>query len=198
MSWLRALARRVVGELLLLAFGLFRLTWRVRVVGQVPEGPAVYAFWHGDLLCLAAASPPTRAAVLVSRSPDGELGGLLARHLGCDAVRGSTSRGAWRSALGLRRRLRAGQAVALALDGPRGPRHRDGSSATRLARAAGVPLVPVAARASRAWQLRSWDRLCIPRPFATVVVAWGAPAAECEAAGALAALWERTRRETRV
>jgi lysophospholipid acyltransferase (LPLAT)-like uncharacterized protein len=36
-------------------------------------------------------------------------------------------------------------------------------------------VVPVATASSRAWVFRSWDRFRVPRPFARVVVAYGAP-----------------------
>jgi lysophospholipid acyltransferase (LPLAT)-like uncharacterized protein len=38
-----------------------------------------------------------------------------------------------------------------------------------------VPICSAAARPSRAWWLRSWDRFCIPKPFATIEVVYGAP-----------------------
>jgi lysophospholipid acyltransferase (LPLAT)-like uncharacterized protein len=44
-----------------------------------------------------------------------------------------------------------------------------------LARARGAPILPVGIACDRAWRLRSWDRFTIPKPFARVVVAYGAP-----------------------
>ncbi|MEP6551469.1 MAG: hypothetical protein ABJB95_09805, partial [Gemmatimonadales bacterium] len=37
-------------------------------------------------------------------------------------------------------------------------------------------IIPVVAVADRAWQLKSWDRFMIPKPFARVTVAYGNPA----------------------
>jgi lysophospholipid acyltransferase (LPLAT)-like uncharacterized protein len=45
--------------------------------------------------------------------------------------------------------------------------------AVAAAQHAGVPLLPIGARASSAWWLRTWDRMCIPKPFATVEVVYG-------------------------
>jgi hypothetical protein len=39
----------------------------------------------------------------------------------------------------------------------------------------GAPLVPIAAHASRAWRLRTWDSFVIPKPFARITVAYGDP-----------------------
>jgi lysophospholipid acyltransferase (LPLAT)-like uncharacterized protein len=33
----------------------------------------------------------------------------------------------------------------------------------------------VGARASSAWWIESWDRFCLPRPFATVEIRYSAP-----------------------
>jgi lysophospholipid acyltransferase (LPLAT)-like uncharacterized protein len=39
----------------------------------------------------------------------------------------------------------------------------------------GLPLVPVGVGATSAWRIRSWDELLVPKPFATVRVAYGRP-----------------------
>jgi lysophospholipid acyltransferase (LPLAT)-like uncharacterized protein len=44
-----------------------------------------------------------------------------------------------------------------------------------LAKATGNPVLPFHVEASRHWTLRSWDRTQIPKPFATVAIAMGAP-----------------------
>jgi lysophospholipid acyltransferase (LPLAT)-like uncharacterized protein len=65
-----------------------------------------------------------------------------------------------------------------------------------LARLARAPLVPLTWAADRSWRLGSWDRLEIPKPFARVAVAVGAPqevprgGGEDEAERRLAALEE--------
>ncbi len=72
------------------------------------------------------------------------------------------------------RGLNAGRAALFAVDGPRGPLHRAKTGAAQAARMAQALLVPVGARASRSWVLRSaWDRFELPWPFARVVVVAG-------------------------
>ena len=44
-----------------------------------------------------------------------------------------------------------------------------------MAQLAGVPLVPLAYAARRAWVLGTWDRFVIPKPFTRIVVAAGEP-----------------------
>lgn len=163
---------------------LLRWTWRVRVVGRPPPG-ALLAYWHGDQLALAGSGLRAQPTLLVSRSDDGEWAARVARWLGFGVVRGSSSRGAIPGALALVRRLRDGRPVGLAVDGPRGPRRRAGRSASRIARCAGAPLVPVAAACGAGIQLHSWDRMLVPAPFTEVVVVFGAPVGETDLQAAL-------------
>jgi len=90
-------------------------------------------------------------------------------------VRGSTQRGGEVGLLGIVRALQAGAIVAITPDGPRGPRERVKPGAVAAAQHAGVPIVAAGARTSFAWHVRSWDRMCIPKPFAAIDVRYGAP-----------------------
>lgn len=153
------------------ALRILRLTWRVREVGTPPAARSLLTFWHGHQLALSTIA--VRPTILISRSRDGELGALAARMLGYGVVRGSTSRGAVAGALGLARQLKQGRVVALAADGPRGPRQRAGHSAARLAELAQAEVVPVAALAAHGLTLNTWDRMVVPAPFSRICVVWG-------------------------
>ncbi|PIE18437.1 MAG: hypothetical protein CSA65_04795 [Proteobacteria bacterium] len=177
----RRLWRASLAAFAVVTLRLLRATWRVRVIGAPPSGARLFACWHGDLVALAALplwwlagerGEGRPLGVLISRSDDGALAARLARTLGVEPVRGSSSGGAVAGALGLLRRLRAGDRAALAADGPRGPRRELVARVGELARAGSTTVGLVAAWASRAWRLRSWDRLAIPKPFARVVVVW--------------------------
>ncbi len=67
--------------------------------------------------------------------------------------------------------------MAITPDGPRGPRHSFAPGALALAHRAGAPIVSIVAHVDRTWQLRSWDGFEIPKPFARVTIAYGAPVA---------------------
>lgn len=170
-------ARDLAGVLIWVLLVLLRATWRVRIAGAVPKGPALLAFWHGDLLGLSCALGRGNAApaVLASKSRDGRIGSVVAWALGLQVVRGSSSRGAVAAGRALMCRLRAGETVAVAVDGPRGPARRASDAALRLAASSDAPVIPVVATGRRRFRLRTWDRLAIPAPFTLVVVAWGDP-----------------------
>jgi len=133
------------------------------------------AFWHNRVLLMPAANRSAKVAIMISRSRDGEIATRVLRRWGIDAVRGSASRGAVTGFRQLLRAFRDGWSLALVPDGPRGPRYRAKAGIIHLARATGAPLFPVTYAASRYFQLRSWDRLIIPRPFAEIVFLIGTP-----------------------
>ncbi len=169
------LFRLLIGAMLGWAVWLLRLTWRVKVIGAPPSGAALYAFWHGEQICLSAARPVPPPAVLISRSKDGELGARAAQGLGMEVLRGSSSRGAVAGAAALVRRLRKGHPAAIAVDGPRGPAYKVGSAAGRLAGMAHAHLVPVVGAAAWGVTLGTWDAMRVPAPFSKVLVLWGEP-----------------------
>ena len=191
-----------------LGAGLIRVlgsTWRVEWRGGDAAGPrgadghrCIFAFWHARMLALAFTHRDRNAAVLVSRSRDGEIITRVIEHLGFVAARGSSTRGGEEGALDMLQRAGEERMIAITPDGPRGPAERVKPGLAWLAGRSGRAVVPVAAAASRSWVLRSWDGFRIPKPFAHVCVAYGAPAsvpAGLEAADA--ETWRRRREDAR-
>jgi hypothetical protein len=162
-----------------------RLEWAAgeQVVRRLVESrqPVLFAFWHQRLfLCsylfhrrLVRAGYPL--TVLISASRDGELGTSAGHGLGARVERGSTSRGGTRAVRRLLRALRGGSGVLIIPDGPRGPAFEAKRGVPLLAAMSGVPIVPAACATSHRWQLRSWDRMVVPKPFGRWQVAFGEP-----------------------
>lgn len=157
-------------------------TWRYRVIGEEHLAglremgtPFIFSLWHGQLLPLIWHHRGERVAILVSEHRDGELIARIARSIGYQLIRGSTTRGGGRALLALVRALEAGTEVAVTPDGPRGPANKFAPGALVAGHRTGAPLLPIAAHASSAWRLASWDGFLIPKPFARVTVAYGAP-----------------------
>lgn len=165
--------------------GLVRLlasTWRYRVRGwehvtaaRASGRPVIYVCWHSRLLPLLYHRRNEGIALLISRHRDGGYLADLSRRLGYRVVRGSSKRGGEVGLLGLVRHLQGGGEVALTPDGPRGPAERLKPGALAAAQHAEALVIAAGARASRAWWIRSWDRFCVPKPFARVDVAYGPP-----------------------
>lgn len=164
---------------LLLALGA---TWRIRRVDMAAQDArldrgerCIFALWHSRLLSLAYNHRRRSVAFLISRHRDGELIARIITRLGYLTARGSSTRGGEE---GLREMLRCaeeGRMLGITPDGPRGPKERIKPGLVYLASRTGFPVLPIASAAAREWRLDSWDGFRIPRPFARVVVTYGAP-----------------------
>jgi lysophospholipid acyltransferase (LPLAT)-like uncharacterized protein len=143
--------------------------------------PLIYCVWHGRILMLPWLNARLRrshgaraVSVLASRSRDGGLIADYARRFGLDVVRGSSSRGGAGALRALVAAVQAGHDVALAPDGPRGPRGQLGSGVVTLAALTGATVVPLGFAARPAWRLATWDGFQIPSPFARAALVFGA------------------------
>src|SRR5262249_61802512 len=81
----------------------------------------VMGFWHGRILPATVYFRRRSIVVITSENFDGEwIAGIIER-FGYGTARGSTSRGAVRALVQLKRDMAAGKPAAFTLDGPRGP-----------------------------------------------------------------------------
>lgn len=160
---------------------LLRRSLRLRVVGREwaeafyarENRPLIFTFWHGRLLMMPFSWPGRPVTVLVSRHADGEVIGRIVRRFGIQSVRGSTYRGAHGGLRAMLRAHRAGSHLAIAPDGPRGPRERVQLGVIELAQRTGAAVIPIGFGASRGWFLPTWDRFLLPRPFARGIFVFG-------------------------
>ena len=137
---------------------------------------SVWCFWHRCLLpaaCFFRGRP--RTTLLISASFDGELIARTIERLGYETVRGSSSRAGAGGLRALARAVRDGATAVIPGDGPRGPRYLLKSGVIRLAQLTGQPVNSFYLLPQRAWVLRSWDALLVPKPFSRVVMVWGRP-----------------------
>ena len=135
----------------------------------------IFALWHATLLPLVWRHRHEGITLLVSEHGDGGLLADIAARWGYRIVRGSSTRGGSRGYRLLVRSLGGGGDAGLTPDGPRGPAGRVKPGVLAAARYSRAAIVPVAAHGAPAWRLRSWDRMLIPQPRATVRVVYGAP-----------------------
>jgi len=147
--------------------------WYERVIdgGRRP----IMAFWHGRILPATIYFKRRGIVVITSENFDGEwIAGIIER-FGYGTARGSTSRGAVKALVQLKRDMAAGRPAAFTLDGPRGPARVAQPGAIWLAKATGNPIIPFHIEADRYWTANSWDRTMVPKPWATVAIAIGEP-----------------------
>ena len=154
---------------------------RPGLVKEYVEGklPAVLVGWHrGAIFYIIILARLVPAAIMISRSKDGEYLARTAERLGLIPVRGSSSRGGRQALDEMAHYLKTRQGLyaGTVADGPRGPRNVAKKGMVVLAQRAGVPLIPCAWSCSRAWTLRkAWDKTILPKPFSTIFVDLGDP-----------------------
>jgi hypothetical protein len=161
---------------------LLARSWRIETVGEArwraladAGRPYVLLSWHDALLPSLWQHRGRGITIVVSEALDGRYLAAYARRLGYREAWGSSTRGGVKALLGAVKALQAGGAAAFTPDGPRGPRRVLKDGALLAAQRGAAHVVPIHAGASRAWRLRSWDRLLVPRPFARVRIAYGTP-----------------------
>jgi lysophospholipid acyltransferase (LPLAT)-like uncharacterized protein len=185
-SWRASRAKRVQARLISSAgypiVAALGSTFRWRAEGaqhyqQVIDGgrQPIMAFWHGRILPATLFFRRRGIVVITSENFDGEwIAGIIER-FGYGTARGSTSRGAVKALVRLKRDMAAGKPTAFTLDGPRGPAGVAQPGAVWLAKATGNPLLPFHLEAAAHWTMRSWDRTQIPKPFSRVALVVGEP-----------------------
>src|SRR5262249_38968821 len=104
----------------------------------------IIAFWHGRQLMMPLAYRGKEAHILISRHRDGELIQRIVARFGFHAVRGSSTRGGSTALRSMIRLGRAGKDLVVTPDGPKGPRQVVQMGVIHLARATGLPIVPLA------------------------------------------------------
>lgn len=174
---------RRVAPLLVGTYRAFRrvVPWTVEdphaVLPRAARGEAlVFACRHGQLLPLVWAMEGYGLTVVVSRSHDGELLAQVLARRGYQLIRGSTTEEGLSAGRGALRALRRGARIGVAVDGPRGPRGQVQDGVLRIARGAGVPIVPLWARGGACWVAPgSWDRFEVPLPGSSIRIHVGEP-----------------------
>lgn len=132
----------------------------------------IFACWHGELLMLPYAyfryrkTPNVKA--LISSHFDGMLISKTMTYFGIGSIAGSTNRNATRALMQAIRTLKDGCDVGITPDGPKGPRHEVADGIVAMAQKADAKIVLVEIKPTKYWQLGSWDRFIIPKPFGVI------------------------------
>ena len=129
--------------------------------GKIP----IYVFWHNRIFAGTYFFRNRKIIVISSRSFDGEYIARFIRRFGYGVVRGSSTRGGVSALVELIHAMRAKLPAAFSIDGPRGPKYVAKSGACVLAKKTGNPMMPFIVETKNFWEIGSWDRLQIPKPF---------------------------------
>jgi len=134
--------------------------------------PCVYAIWHDSIFAVLGAR--AKAVALISQHHDGELIARTAKWLGFATVRGSSTRGG-AAALREIQQITQGRHLLITPDGPRGPRHKVKPGLIYAAQTLKRPIVLIGIGYDPYWQIDSWDRSCLPKPFGKIYAVFSEP-----------------------
>ncbi|MCP9476028.1 MAG: lysophospholipid acyltransferase family protein [Nitrospira sp.] len=109
----------------------------------------VLAFWHAQQLMIPMGYRGAGSHVLISQHGDGEIIARIIARFGHEAVRGSSTRGGAGALRALIKLGRSGRDVVVTPDGPRGPRQVAKLGVIQLAKATGLPIIPLAFACSK-------------------------------------------------
>lgn len=161
---------------------LLAATWRLSEHNReaydrlrAEKKPFLLACWHGHLFVNVLANRYRGLAAMASTHGDADLIARMMMKWGYTFVRGSSSKGGAEALIQMVQHLQAGRHFAITPDGPRGPRGVPKPGALVAAVRAGVPIVTVHVEVTRAWRFNSWDRFCVPKPFARVRCIYSEP-----------------------
>ncbi|MEA3354094.1 MAG: lysophospholipid acyltransferase family protein [Campylobacterota bacterium] len=140
----------------------------------------VIAFWHGDLLMqphnFAKFKPKGLMKAIISEHRDGEAIRRVVEHLGVLSFSGSSTRGGAKAMIGAIKALKNKEAdVAITPDGPKGPIYSVADGIVAIAQKTKTRVIPFSTIPSKYWQLKSWDKFIIPKPFGSINFYVGEP-----------------------
>ena len=168
---LRKLALTLVPPLGSLLIRLFYMSskkvWHIST--EVPEESLIVTFWHGDLLYQPLIYGELRKTpnikVVTSDHFDGQLIAKVLERFDLTSIYGSSTRNAAKVLITAIKTLKNGGDVGITPDGPKGPRHEVADGVIIMAQKTKSKVIVFSCVPQSYWQLKSWDRFTIPKPF---------------------------------
>lgn len=169
--FLRSLALTLVPFIgaLLIRFIYFTSRKHFHMPQNIPQEPVVFAFWHADLLLQPYLYYQFRkipkAKVLISEHFDGQIIARIMRFFRLGTIHGSTTRGGAKVLIQGLKSLSDGYDIGITPDGPKGPRYTVSDGVVVMAQKRQAKVIVYSCVPGSFWQLGSWDRFVIPKPF---------------------------------
>lgn len=182
------LKQRIIGKCLGLFIFFLSRTFRYRLIFEDPQDNKllfedlknkknrpghnlIYAVFHQDEIAGLPFFSFKNICILVSQSKDGQMLASALHAMGYDTVRGSSHRGGVAGLIAGIKRVQIGQKMAIAIDGPRGPRYEVKEGILKLAEKSNRPIVPVRVYPKNSWCFhKSWSHSRVPKPFSQIEI----------------------------
>lgn len=176
----------LVGKLSNYLMHLLIKTCRIQVEGieqfcqLSTKEKCILMLWHNRLALapylLSHHTPQIQYAALVSGSRDGDiLSTIINSYRNGNTIR-VTHLARYQALNEIIRHVEEQKYVVIITpDGPRGPRYEIKPGIAIAALETGAHVVPLDWEAKHYWELKTWDRLRLPRPFTTIRAIFGSP-----------------------
>ena len=133
--------------------------------------PIMLCVWHGRLLFPSwYIRHYTTLHIISSRHADSEILAHILRKWGYGLIRGSTKKGGISVIREMTKIFSKGGMIAVTNDGPKGPARIAKSGSIGLAIKNNVKIITVTGSATKYWQMKSWDRFMLPKPFGKIQI----------------------------
>lgn len=189
MTWKRKLGYAIIRPIVKIFMSIFWWTCRVeKIIGDehtqklIEKGePIIPCYWHqmhmfGSWYMRKLQKRGLKVGFLISPSVDGEVSAKIVESWGAVAIRGSSNRTGARALKDMYNTIIKDKVSPVTTsDGPTGPIHEFKQGAILLAQLTQSPMLPIAYMASRYWELKTWDKFIIPKPFSRIVITVGEP-----------------------
>jgi lysophospholipid acyltransferase (LPLAT)-like uncharacterized protein len=126
--------------------------------------------WHGRLVFPSwyIRLKITNLHAIASHHSDAEIMARILKRWGYSLIRGSTKKGGKAVVQKMADIFKNGGIVAVTNDGPKGPPRIAKAGSTGLAIKYNVSMVTITGSATKFWQMKSWDRFMLPKPFGRI------------------------------
>ncbi len=132
--------------------------------------PIMVCVWHGRLLFPSwyIRLKTTNLHAIASRHTDAEIMARILNNWGYRLIRGSTRKGGKAVVQKMAAVFKSAGIVAVTNDGPKGPPRIAKAGSTGLALKYNVQIITITGSATKYWQMKSWDRFMLPKPFGKI------------------------------
>lgn len=183
---------KIIGAIAGLLYRIYSMTFRYQFYPMGAHSLAAYEFtknvkidaqlnllygaWHQDELGVIGHFKNQKITIIVSESKDGIIFSTALRVLGFRIISGSSSRGGARALLSAINEAQKGYSIAVALDGPRGPRFKVKEGIIKISEKTQRPIVPMRIHPRSYYTFKkSWAQTKLPLPFSKVDIYFGEP-----------------------
>ncbi len=167
---------------LYLKIAYFTSSWRFIMPENLDEAKLdnakglFFAIWHNRLAySMYILGNYKNVFGLTSPHSDGKIIGKLILMMGHRIIEGSTNKNSAAAVKEIIKQISNGGKIVVTPDGPRGPVYKNNSVITKIASKYDKKVVPVSCHASKYFELKSWDRMMLPKFFSKILVVIGKP-----------------------